>query len=265
VKSGKHVYRAGGSSAGVFVDGSGRRVRWTQRVIRLFVVGVLALVALVLISVLGGVPLPGLTHPVPLPSNEPAGDRGAPLALAEGPAQAKNRSETTPSAATDPRGVDGLAAPSHPDPIRAKPGRPSRSSDAGAPPVRLRVPGTSASVPADQPTASRTAPGRPGGTPGSPVTTSRPSPTRSVVPTTAPVATPSSPATSSGHGGRPTTPPGHARTRTRTVGATPTPGPKSTHPVGGPKSTHPGGGSPTAKPSHTPRPHATPGLRAVAQ
>lgn len=258
---GKHVYRPARSGAGVFVDGTGRRARWTQRALRVLVIAAAAVIALVLVSVVGGVPLPGLTHPVTLPSNEPAHDRGDPVGLAEGPVR-KKQSGSSSSPGEVSGGVDGVVRASH------GAGGAPLSSPAGAPPFR------SSTLPAaGRPASSHPAGETRGGSPTSPVRTSSPSATATSAPTTSPVTTPSTTPTSRGRAASPTTtPPG--RTHTRTVGATPTQGPKSTHPGGGPKSTHPGGGpkstnpgngSPTSKPTHTPRPHARRALGAVPQ
>jgi len=64
---GKHARRAS-----VFTDESGRRTRLAATAVRSTTVGVLGIVGAVVVGLLSGVPLPGVTPPVHLPSNEPA-------------------------------------------------------------------------------------------------------------------------------------------------------------------------------------------------
>lgn len=56
----------------MFVDETGRRARWAHAGLRGVFLLCLFGVGAVVVSLLGGVPLPGLTDPVQLPSDEPA-------------------------------------------------------------------------------------------------------------------------------------------------------------------------------------------------
>lgn len=64
--------------SGVFVDDSGRRRRALRGLLALVILTGLGAVGLVVVSLLAGVPLAGLDHPVRLPSGEPA-RAGGPL------------------------------------------------------------------------------------------------------------------------------------------------------------------------------------------
>jgi len=89
----------------VFVDDTGRRARRSQLAYRAFVLLGLAALALFVVSVLGGVPLPGLSRPVPLPSNEPAHPRGQAAGSSE------LRRGAAPGTTGGQPGSTGVAAP----------------------------------------------------------------------------------------------------------------------------------------------------------
>jgi len=89
---GKHARRAS-----VFTDESGRRTRLAATAVRSTTVGVLGIVGAVVVGLLSGVPLPGVTPPVHLPSNEPA--RAEPPATPSA-TPARSTDATTPLAAS---------------------------------------------------------------------------------------------------------------------------------------------------------------------
>jgi len=89
---GKHARRAS-----VFTDESGRRTRLAATAVRSTTVGVLGIVGAVVVGLLSGVPLPGVTPPVHLPSNEPA--RAEPPATPSA-TPARSTDVTTPAAAS---------------------------------------------------------------------------------------------------------------------------------------------------------------------
>jgi hypothetical protein len=119
-------YPRGGPQHAVFVDDTGRRARRAQRLYRTVAVLCVGALALLVVSLLNGVPLPGLTQPVPLPSNEPAHARGAVAAPPVGSrgAAARNRPQLSPVAAI-PSGSDGAVATGA---STAAPGRRLRAS-----------------------------------------------------------------------------------------------------------------------------------------
>jgi hypothetical protein len=218
-----------------------------QRVLRVVVLCAAVVVGLIVLSLVGGVALPGLTHPVTLPTDEPAQGRNAPLA------------EVEPSRGRDPRlsQTAGVRrdAPSVVNGIVDLPVGSSSSDGASESATQPGRPRSSGSVPISAYPSTSPHGGRPGTPAGSPASTG------SAAPTT-PASTPSS-----SPGGRPSSAPSSGRpssSHTRTVGATPTPGPQSTHPARGPRSTHPNGarsthptnGAGTTR-SQSPNPHST--------
>jgi hypothetical protein len=83
------------AAAAVFVDESGRRARWAHAALRgLFALCLVGL-GLVVVSLLGGVPLPGLSAPVTLPSDEPAHSRTVPPQAADRVGVDPSRSKTS--------------------------------------------------------------------------------------------------------------------------------------------------------------------------
>src|SRR6266540_2180491 len=107
---GKHARRAS-----VFTDESGRRTRLAATAVRSTTVGVLGIVGAVVVGLLSGVPLPGVTPPVHLPSNEPA--RAEPPATPSA-TPARSTDATTPAAASgSPTNAPG--APVTPTPTAA--------------------------------------------------------------------------------------------------------------------------------------------------
>jgi hypothetical protein len=92
------------AAAAVFVDESGRRARLAHAALRgLFGLCLVGL-GLVVVSLLGGVPLPGLSAPVTLPSDEPAHSRTVPPQAADRAGVDPSRSKT--SDGPRPAGVD---------------------------------------------------------------------------------------------------------------------------------------------------------------
>jgi hypothetical protein len=89
----------------VFVDDSGRRARLTRLMLRavtgVLVIGVIA----VLVSFVGGVPMPGVNPPVGLPGGEPAHPRThgvpTPTATLRRPATSPTGRSGTPATASD--------------------------------------------------------------------------------------------------------------------------------------------------------------------
>jgi hypothetical protein len=59
-------------TVGIFVDDSGRRSAWVGVLLRLVGAALVIALAAAVLSLLGGVSLPGLSERVALPSNEPA-------------------------------------------------------------------------------------------------------------------------------------------------------------------------------------------------
>jgi len=119
---GKHARRAS-----VFTDESGRRTRLAATAVRSTTVGVLGIVGAVVVGLLSGVPLPGVTPPVHLPSNEPA--RAEPPATPS-VTPARSIDATTPLAASgSPTNAPG--APVTPTPTAAPASTPSTSTQPG--------------------------------------------------------------------------------------------------------------------------------------
>jgi hypothetical protein len=118
---GKHARRAS-----VFTDESGRRTRLAATAVRSITVGVLGIVGAVVVGLLSGVPLPGVTPPVHLPSNEPA--RAEPPATPS--ATAARSTDATPSVAASGSPTNAPGAPVTPTPT-APASSPSTSAQPG--------------------------------------------------------------------------------------------------------------------------------------
>ncbi len=120
---GKHLRRSS-----VFFDETGRRTRLASVALRSTTVALLGSVAVVVISLVSGVPMPGITPPVQLPRNERPGRHAqphpSPTGLVAGPAVPAPSSvpATTQAPATQP-----LIAPTTPATVTPSPtaGRPS--------------------------------------------------------------------------------------------------------------------------------------------
>jgi hypothetical protein len=140
----------------VFVDPTGRRARVTHLLLRVGLVLCVGGLALLVTSLLGGVPLPGLTAPVRLPSNEPAHSRAAQPtpAVAGAPARRSASATGAGTPGSSPTGGGGTAA------ARTSNGAAPRSSTA-APPTVSRV--TSSTTAPTAPTSTGVARGAPSG------------------------------------------------------------------------------------------------------
>jgi hypothetical protein len=129
---GKHARRAS-----VFTDESGRRTRLAATAVRSTTVGVLGIVGAVVVGLLSGVPLPGVTPPVHLPSNEPV--RAEPPATPSA-TPARSTDVTTPVAASgSPTNAPGApvtptpTAPTSSASTSAQPGNGNRQSSTSTP------------------------------------------------------------------------------------------------------------------------------------
>ncbi len=135
-----------GRGAPVFVDPSGRRARWVRVLARIAVAVGAVLAGLMVVSVFGGVPMPGLTAPVVLHSDERAhpADRQPPVA----DSAISQPGRVNPS---EPSGAATTASAPKPPPATQVRSTPSATSTAPVIPVGSASSST-APVPASTPT-----------------------------------------------------------------------------------------------------------------